>query len=146
MNFSVVGVGPDGRSRVLETREDGKASVNLAPGIGVENLWQTTDYPPDLPVARRPIDASWMDLGVGPGTTRWILVTLSAGHTDRLHHTSTIDFDIVISGEVTLGLEDGELLMRAGDSVVIPGLLHKWTAGLEGCVMSSITYGLPSPT
>jgi len=145
MKFSIVGVDAEGRSHVVETREGGDAAVGMAPGIAVEAFWQTTDYPPELPVARRAIDEQWMDLGVGPGATRWLVVTLDTGHTGPFHHTSTIDFDIIVSGEVTLGLEAGELLLRAGDCVMIPGLLHNWTAGPDGCVMSVITYGLPTP-
>lgn len=45
-----------------------------------------------------------------------------------MHTTDTIDFDVVIAGEVCLELDDGvEVLLKAGDSVVQNGARHRWT-------------------
>ena len=44
-----------------------------------------------------------------------------------MHTTDTVDFDIVISGEVYLELDDGEeVLLKAGDCVVQNGTRHAW--------------------
>ena len=44
-----------------------------------------------------------------------------------MHTTDTIDFDIVISGEVWLELDDGaEVHLQAGDSVIQNGTRHAW--------------------
>jgi hypothetical protein len=44
-----------------------------------------------------------------------------------MHTTDTIDFDIVISGEVWLELDDGaEVQLRTGDSVIQNGTRHAW--------------------
>jgi hypothetical protein len=44
-----------------------------------------------------------------------------------MHTTDTVDFDVVLSGEVYLVLDDGaELLLKAGDSVVQNGTRHAW--------------------
>ena len=44
-----------------------------------------------------------------------------------MHTTDTVDFDVVMSGEVYLELDDGsEVLLKAGDCVVQNGTRHAW--------------------
>ena len=44
-----------------------------------------------------------------------------------MHTTDTVDFDVVVSGEVVLELDDGaEVLLKAGDCVVQNGTRHAW--------------------
>jgi mannose-6-phosphate isomerase-like protein (cupin superfamily) len=44
-----------------------------------------------------------------------------------MHTTSTVDFEIVLSGEVVLELDDGaEVTLRPGDTVVQNGTRHAW--------------------
>lgn len=35
-----------------------------------------------------------------------------------------------------------EVVLNAGDLVLIPGLAHSWRAGPDGCVLSAIMHGL----
>jgi hypothetical protein len=43
-----------------------------------------------------------------------------------MHRTETIDYGIVLEGEVVLILDEGETTMRAGDIVVQRGTNHAW--------------------
>jgi uncharacterized cupin superfamily protein len=44
-----------------------------------------------------------------------------------MHTTDTIDFEVVLDGEVWLELDDGvEVHLRAGDTVVQNGTRHAW--------------------
>ena len=44
-----------------------------------------------------------------------------------MHTTATIDFEVVLSGEVVLELDDGATVhLRPGDTVVQNGTRHKW--------------------
>jgi mannose-6-phosphate isomerase-like protein (cupin superfamily) len=44
-----------------------------------------------------------------------------------MHTTDTVDFEVVLSGEVTLELDDGEeRTMHPGDTVVQNGTRHRW--------------------
>jgi mannose-6-phosphate isomerase-like protein (cupin superfamily) len=44
-----------------------------------------------------------------------------------MHTTATIDFEVVLSGEVVLELDDGaEVTLRPGDTVVQNGTRHAW--------------------
>jgi quercetin dioxygenase-like cupin family protein len=42
------------------------------------------------------------------------------------HATDTIDYIVVLRGEVVLVLETGEVTARAGDFIVDRGVLHAW--------------------
>jgi len=45
-----------------------------------------------------------------------------------MHTTATIDFEVVLSGEVVLELDDGATVhLRAGDTVVQNGTRHRWS-------------------
>ncbi len=43
-----------------------------------------------------------------------------------MHRTESIDYGIVISGEMTLVLDRGETLLKQGDVVIQRGTNHAW--------------------
>jgi mannose-6-phosphate isomerase-like protein (cupin superfamily) len=62
----------------------------------------------------------------------------TGGHvSDRhalMHRTSTIDYGIVLEGEITLILDEGETVVRAGDIVIQRGTNHAWAnRGTKNC-------------
>jgi mannose-6-phosphate isomerase-like protein (cupin superfamily) len=60
-----------------------------------------------------------------------------------MHTTDTIDFEIVLSGEVILELDNGaETVLRAGDTVVQNGTRHRWrNEGTEPAVLAVFITG-----
>ena len=60
-----------------------------------------------------------------------------------MHRTATIDFDLVMSGEIGLQLDEGdEVVLRAGDVVVQNGTRHRWcNRGSTDAVLAAITLG-----
>jgi mannose-6-phosphate isomerase-like protein (cupin superfamily) len=60
-----------------------------------------------------------------------------------MHTTDTVDFDLVLSGELYLELDDGaEVHLKAGDCVVQNGTRHAWhNRTSEACTMLSILVG-----
>jgi mannose-6-phosphate isomerase-like protein (cupin superfamily) len=57
-----------------------------------------------------------------------------------VHSTNTIDYLTVVSGEIVLITETGEVTCRAGDMIVDRGVLHGWRndgaeTALVSCVM-----------
>ena len=60
-----------------------------------------------------------------------------------MHRTDTVDYIVVLSGEVSLELDDGETVhLSAGDCVVQNGTRHAWrnTSGAT-CVMAVALVG-----
>jgi mannose-6-phosphate isomerase-like protein (cupin superfamily) len=60
-----------------------------------------------------------------------------------MHTTDTIDFEVVLSGEVILELDDGvEKVLRPGDTVVQNGTRHRWAnRGTEPAVLAVFLIG-----
>jgi mannose-6-phosphate isomerase-like protein (cupin superfamily) len=60
-----------------------------------------------------------------------------------MHTTDTVDFDVIVSGEVFLELDDGaEVLLRAGDCVIQNGTRHAWhNRSAEKCVIAVTLLG-----
>lgn len=70
-----------------------------------------------------------------------------AGHMEPddpgMHTTATIDFEVVLSGQVTLELDDGATKsMGPGDTVVQNGTRHRWSnPGTEPAVLAVFIVG-----
>jgi quercetin dioxygenase-like cupin family protein len=73
-----------------------------------------------------------------PGTPvdeQWIRVEGDDPHRPGMHATDTLDFMVVLDGEIVLGLDDGEHILRPGDTVIQRGTAHRWrVAGDRPCV------------
>jgi quercetin dioxygenase-like cupin family protein len=49
------------------------------------------------------------------------------GRHPLMHRTETIDYAIVLSGEITMVLDEGDVLLQAGDILVQCGTNHAWS-------------------
>lgn len=68
-------------------------------------------------------------------TVRALFEAIGAGHAHDasatsphplMHRTETVDYGIVLEGELVLILDEGETIVRAGDIVVQRGTNHAW--------------------
>src|SRR5688572_15324059 len=110
------------------------------PGLSVDALFKTVESP----LSSRPDGrGDLVDLGVAPGQCSWSLWRLVAGLQITVHHTDTVDFDVVVAGAVELVLDDGPHALETHDCVVVTGVDHAWRAGAKGCVLSGIAIGTP---
>lgn len=145
MRFVMVGVTADGRSTVSAVHD-----LLAGPGVvlpndvvraptAVDRMWETDDVRRAIVVGRP--DVPLVDLHVGPGAATWFMTSFGPGRTSVYHRTDTVDFDIVLSGAVTLVLDDDEVVLTSGDAVVVPGVGHAWRAGSEGYVMACLVIG-----
>ena len=61
------------------------------------------------------------------------------GVAPRNHRTSTIDYAVVISGEIDMELDDGAVHLKAGDVIVQRGTIHNWVnRGSAPCVIAFV--------
>jgi ketosteroid isomerase-like protein len=57
-----------------------------------------------------------------------------------MHVTETVDCEVILSGQLTLILDDGEYVLRRGDAVVMRGDRHAWrNDGSEPALMVAAT-------
>jgi mannose-6-phosphate isomerase-like protein (cupin superfamily) len=77
-----------------------------------------------------PPDSEW-DRSLGYADSRGTLPTGNPGNDDGgipgLHVTDTVDFLTVIAGELVCELEEGEVLLRPGDTMIQRGTKHAWS-------------------
>ncbi len=56
-----------------------------------------------------------------------------------MHRTHTLDYCVVLSGEIYAMLDEGEVLLRAGDCLVQRGTRHAWSNRTEEpCVVAFV--------
>ena len=72
--------------------------------------------------------------------------SIGAGHAQdkhsadpMMHKTSTVDYIIVLKGEIYAIMETGEKLLSAGDILVQRGTNHSWSVrGNEPCIVAAV--------
>lgn len=70
-------------------------------------------------MAPEQIEAHFAEVGAGGA--------IQAGSRHALmHRTETVDYGIVLDGEITLVMDVGETVVRAGDIVIQRGTNHGW--------------------
>ena len=142
MQLVVTGVGADGRSRIERiTHPDPEPSAEA--GLASVAVWDTNSWPPEIPFIR-PAELKPYDARVPTGATSWRFVRYLPLAATQPHRTDTLDYDVVLSGCVTLELEADEVLLVTGDLVVVTGVIHRWRAGPEGCVLTALMIGIAS--
>lgn len=103
-------------------------------------LFRLVEFPPD---ASRPRDADSREgfKSIGAGHTQ------DAGSADpMMHKTSTVDYAVVLKGEITAVMEKGETLLRAGDVLVQRGTNHSWSVrGKEPCLVAFVLVSAAAP-
>ena len=63
-----------------------------------------------------------------------------------MHRTKSIDYAICLSGEIHMVLDDTEIVMRAGDTLVQQGTNHAWeNRGKEACRIAFILIDAHRP-
>ncbi len=70
----------------------------------------------------------------------------SAKH-PTMHKTNSVDYLVVISGEMSMLMEDGEVLLKSGDCIVQRGTNHAWVnKSGKPCVLAAVLVdAVPAP-
>ena len=76
-----------------------------------------------------------------------VLQAMEPNHSG-MHTTDTVDFDVVVFGEVVLELDDGaEVVLKAGDCVIQNGTRHAWhNRSGEKCMIAFSLVGADRKT
>jgi quercetin dioxygenase-like cupin family protein len=65
------------------------------------------------------------------------VVSFGPGVSPRNHRTDSIDYAVVISGEIDMELDDETVHLKAGDVLVQRGTIHNWVnKGTQPCVIA----------
>jgi quercetin dioxygenase-like cupin family protein len=127
MRVVLVASDGDGLSRVGSV-------VERAGPPDAEDLHEIFDGPLCFTMPKRD-EEDFLDLSPGVGAARWRIFEFSPGLVYDMHRTATVDFDVVIDGSVTLGLDHQKVQLGPGDGALLRGDRHSWQAGPQGCRM-----------
>jgi len=131
----VIGLGEDGRSCV---QFDGEVPRH---GYVANLVWRTEGIPADNSGQQDAAVPYRMEF-LHDGGTNFILTEFPPGGTEPafMHATDTIDYLVVISGEITLVLEEEEVRCGPGTLIVDRGVNHGWrNDGDVTAVYASVT-------
>ncbi|GAA0761578.1 cupin domain-containing protein [Ideonella azotifigens] len=153
----ITGNGPDGKSRVLADGAAPRTTdFKSVPGFSPTLLWSTNGgakvgrsgvddvtptatwtpgaggtrlmivtFPPDAVMMRADFDPAAFGAEFG-GAMPGLAETFEMD-SPGMHTTDSIDYDVVLDGEITLELDDGqEVLLKRSDVVVQHGNRHAW--------------------
>ena len=132
----VTGHDPSGRA-VVKIDEVARNLVSSRTGATACVVWTTEGFPVDNTGEE---DAGLRKTGttLDNGTVFRIL-ELAPGVTPRNHRTDSIDYAVVMSGEVDMELDDATVHLKAGDVLVQRGTIHNWVnRGTEPCVIAFV--------
>jgi quercetin dioxygenase-like cupin family protein len=101
------------------------------------NVWTTEGFPANNDGAE---DAGLRKVGTTlPNGTIFRILEFAPGLAPRNHRTDSIDYIVVLSGEIDMELDDSSVHLRAGDVMVQRGTIHNWVnRGTEPCVLAVI--------
>jgi naringenin degradation protein FdeH len=110
-------------------------SVSRIQGTATHTLWaaeqKTSFTAPDL------LEGREFQIDPPPGGTQFLMVEAGPGIDMPRHRTDTIDYIAIVSGEITLTLDDGEVQLRQGDCAIQRGGMHSWhNRGTEPCILA----------
>jgi len=118
--------GHDANGRAVFRSDDSFATQRIASDDADFALLWTA---PDLPVDNNdPVDGRERDAGLTLNGGSVIRVTdILPGCSSPMHRSNSIDYGIVLTGQVELELDDGATMLRgAGDIIVQRGTIHLW--------------------
>jgi mannose-6-phosphate isomerase-like protein (cupin superfamily) len=165
----VTGHDASGRAVVLIDGNAPNAKLRKATGLTSTLLWATDGSPADNSGNK---DGADRDIGVAPppcgsifrvvdfppaaeagavdNATMLKEMGLSGGHADprhaTMHRTRSVDYAVVISGEIDMLLDDSEVHLEAGDVLVQRGTNHAWeNRGTESCRIAFVLIDADDP-
>jgi quercetin dioxygenase-like cupin family protein len=161
----VTGHDAEGRSILLT---DGLApnvkEMASMPGLALTDLWETKGAPArnvgsadnaDRPVRLEPPkNGTVLRIVEFPPDSQWrdhadahaAFDSIGAGHAPdahsadpMMHKTASVDYIIVLKGEIHAIMDKGETLLKPGDILVQRGTNHSWSVrGTEPCIIAAI--------
>ncbi len=138
--------------RRIVTGNDGQGRATVASDHVVENgisrrlghrsfvLWTTEEVPARIDDDHHP-GLPTRDRSVAEGTV-FRIVEYGPGVTSAPHRTDSIDYAIVISGEIDLVLDEETVHLTAGDTLIQRATRHDWVNnGDTPCVIAFCLIG-----
>jgi quercetin dioxygenase-like cupin family protein len=117
-------------ARVAKVLIDAPASNAKYPSPGTVStlIWTTDSAPAGIPAGEAPEDMGARIVGTAPPAkgTRFAVIDFPPGNPPHMHRTETIDYVIVLEGEIDMDMDQSTVRLKAGDVMVQRGTNHAW--------------------
>ena len=93
-------------------------------------MWCTDAMPVDVAVGEDVEDMGARILGTPPppNGTRFTVNDIPPGQPGNMHRTETLDYALILAGEIDMEVDAGEKIsLNPGDIVIMRGTNHSWT-------------------
>jgi len=124
-------------SAVVKIDEVSKNLTSSRPAQMACVVWTTESFPVDN---TGDADAGVRQVGttLNNGTV-FRVVEFGPGVAPRNHRTDSIDYAVVMSGEIDMEMDDSVVHLKAGDVLVQRGTIHNWVnRGTQPCVIAFV--------
>jgi quercetin dioxygenase-like cupin family protein len=138
MNIRRVVTGHDAAGRaVVAIDEVCKNVISRRPKHASCVVWSTDSFPADN---LSDADGAKREIGTAdPNGTVFRVVEYQPGVAPRKHRTESLDYAVVLSGEIDMELDGNVVHLRQGDVLVQRGTMHNWlNRGTEPCVIAFV--------
>lgn len=122
----VTGVDAEGRSCLVDIGEIPASARWKDEGAEGYDFWVVPRLPAALHEASNPSPEYESGNQAPPGGLIGRLITWAPGFSYPMHETPTLDFILVVSGQLELGLDTGGCLLGPGDVLIQRHTLHRW--------------------
>jgi quercetin dioxygenase-like cupin family protein len=132
----VTGHNSDGRA-VVKIDEICRNLISTRKGQQSCVVWTTDTIPAHNDTGE---DGSQRPVGTTlAGGTVFRIVRYEPGVAPRNHRTSSVDYAVVLAGEIEMELDATTVKLKAGDVLVQRGTIHNWAnRGAEPCVIAFV--------
>jgi quercetin dioxygenase-like cupin family protein len=132
----VTGHDEQGRAKVL-IDEQVKNVFSPRPGAAYSVIWSSDGFPVSNDGGEDP-SAKKIGTTITNGTV-FRVVSFAPGVSPRNHRTDSVDYAVVMAGEIDMELDGETVRLKAGDVLVQRGTIHNWVnKGTAPCVIAFV--------
>lgn len=125
---------------ITGTRDRAAGFKGIAPPLG-GSVFRIVDFPP-MTTEMEALDVNYQQQHVGE-------LSPKRGLPPRhpfMHRTRSVDYALILSGEIDMLLDEGEIHLKAGDVLVQQGTNHAWVnRGAEPCRIAFVLIDAKEP-
>ena len=147
----VTGHNEFGMGIIVSDEKLSAVSRGLGANISGCEIWSTNSMPVDNSMEaeasqRAGFVKKYNYVGSGQGTTVRI-VEWTPGHAMFWHRTETLDYSMVLSGEIDVEFDSGQVVtMKQGDIIVMRGVTHCWKNKSTVPAVTALSSSTPFPS
>ena len=131
--------GHDANGKAIVAIDDVISGEVRRPGAEAATVWTSVGFPVNNDGSEDDAKREGVQTTL-PGGTVFRLLSVDPGNAPRMHRTDSLDYGIVLQGEIDMELDDGVVTRcKAGDVIVQRGTVHNWlNRGTQPCLIAFI--------